>query len=388
MKIVHICLSGYIDGWGYQENLLPAYQAKAGHDVYVITSSNHFPVSIDNFKKKEIEQKGLDYIFEDVRILRIRTYINKNSLSLFGLSLYEILKSVKPDVIFHHNVMLPSLFFAVLYKFTNKSTHIVVDNHADKINQTKKKIWFVLYYRLITRSLLKLLTPYIVKYYGVTPARCDYLNSVYGVPFKKIDLLPIGGDKELVNSIEDNLVHLKTKHNLPVDSKIIISGGKMGRNKGTISLIEAFKSINNDDHSVLLVLFGSFLDEDTRLIAQSTSGVYIYGWCDRRNSLELLKLSHVACWPVHHTTLIEDAISCSVPIVIRKTNNTIHLVKGNGLFVENGDTKELKIALKNIINEKEYNHFKIKAKELSCQYSYDRIARKVINDIFDNHEVQ
>jgi hypothetical protein len=37
MKIIHIC-QYYNDGFGYQENLLPRYQAKLGHDVMVITS--------------------------------------------------------------------------------------------------------------------------------------------------------------------------------------------------------------------------------------------------------------------------------------------------------------------------------------------------------------
>lgn len=39
MKILHICVTGpYTDGFNYQENMLTKYQAKAGHDVYVIAS--------------------------------------------------------------------------------------------------------------------------------------------------------------------------------------------------------------------------------------------------------------------------------------------------------------------------------------------------------------
>ena len=45
MKIVHFCLSGpYNDNWGYQDNLLPLYQQKLGHDVTVIaTNTMHGP---------------------------------------------------------------------------------------------------------------------------------------------------------------------------------------------------------------------------------------------------------------------------------------------------------------------------------------------------------
>jgi hypothetical protein len=39
MKIVHICLACfYVEGMGYQENLLPKYHVKQGHQVTVLTN--------------------------------------------------------------------------------------------------------------------------------------------------------------------------------------------------------------------------------------------------------------------------------------------------------------------------------------------------------------
>ena len=54
MRIVHICISApYIDGWGYQENLLPRYLQKAGTENYVIASMNDFPVYLKPEAKAE-----------------------------------------------------------------------------------------------------------------------------------------------------------------------------------------------------------------------------------------------------------------------------------------------------------------------------------------------
>ena len=40
MKIVHIVPKApYNDNWGYQDNLLPKYQRKMGHEVTVITTN-------------------------------------------------------------------------------------------------------------------------------------------------------------------------------------------------------------------------------------------------------------------------------------------------------------------------------------------------------------
>ena len=38
MRVVHIQAGGFYDGWTYQENLLPKWQHKNGHDVTVITT--------------------------------------------------------------------------------------------------------------------------------------------------------------------------------------------------------------------------------------------------------------------------------------------------------------------------------------------------------------
>lgn len=39
MKTLHICVTGpYADGFNYHENILTKYQAKEGHNVYIIAS--------------------------------------------------------------------------------------------------------------------------------------------------------------------------------------------------------------------------------------------------------------------------------------------------------------------------------------------------------------
>jgi 1,2-diacylglycerol 3-alpha-glucosyltransferase len=39
MKIVHLCLSAfYVEGFGYQENVIPRYNRKDGHEVVIIAS--------------------------------------------------------------------------------------------------------------------------------------------------------------------------------------------------------------------------------------------------------------------------------------------------------------------------------------------------------------
>ena len=74
MKIVHICISApYIDGWGYQENLLPKYLQQAGIQNAVIASGNDFPFYLSTQEISDIKAKGENYTIGEVYIKRIKT---------------------------------------------------------------------------------------------------------------------------------------------------------------------------------------------------------------------------------------------------------------------------------------------------------------------------
>ena len=112
MKIVHVQQS-YEDGMGYQENILPAYQAKLGHEVTLITSdlSPYYGFQSSNRYKSPGE-----YIENGFKIRRIKTKGEfKGRFVLFD-DLFRVLEEEKPDYIFHHGVTAPSLYDVVNYK--------------------------------------------------------------------------------------------------------------------------------------------------------------------------------------------------------------------------------------------------------------------------------
>ena len=382
MKIVHICLNAYTDGWGYQENLLSQYQKNEGHEVTIISSITHLAPYLKDKEINEIRMRGREYVFNGIKTYRLKTSIHTTNLSVHNPGLFRTLSNIKPDIIFHHDCCPPSLIKVVLYKIFHPKVKIVVDNHADIINQSPNQVWNFVYNKLFVKFGLKLITPFVTKYYGVTPARCDYLKSPFGVPEKKISLLPIGGDTDLVDSIEESNVELRIKYRLPVDGRIIVSGGKMGVDKGTDSLINAFKRLKEGNSELSLVLFGKFSDTETEKLAKESEGVFILGWCDRQKTIELLKLSDVACWPIHHTTLIEDAVACSTPVVLRNTGNTIHSVDGNGILIENGTEEELFNAFYTILYSGRYNIFKESAYKMKEKFGYHNISKQIIEDCF------
>lgn len=381
MKIVHICISNpYIDGWGYQENLLTQYLQKNDTQNYIIASANNFPVYLSSKKIDEIKLKGNDYNNEGIFIKRIKTKrISTSFLVPFGLR--RTLEEIKPDVIFHHNFNCTSMPVAAHYAKTC-GIPMMVDNHADSINMTKNRLWVFVYYKILIGLAARLHKNDIYKAYGVTHSRCDFIHDYYGLSKEKIDFLPIGADVDLAETI-DSVDKLRHKYNIGDDDFVVASGGKMGAEKGTDRLIDVVEELHHDFPQIKLLLFGSFEDTATEQYAKNSQTTIVHGWCDRIKTLELLKLANVACWPIHHTTLVEDAISVCTPLIIRKTGTTEHLIDGNGIWIESTSKEALKDAIRKIIcqNELQKSRIALGCTNMKQTISYHAIAKKVLYDV-------
>lgn len=370
MRILHICLSGqYIDGWGYQENLLPHYLSKQGVENIVITSANHFPSYLPARKIEEIKAKGVDYLFDGVRIIRIPTKNPTESLA-FAPSLYKTICDVAPDVIFHHDVVFSTLE-TVRHYVKKHHTTLFIDNHADELNMSHNVIWCFVYHKIANRLACQRILPFVKTFYGVSPGRCDFLKKYYSIPSDKIALLPIGADDDLTKQISSK-DELRKKYGFDVNDRIVVSGGKMGKDKGTDVLISVTEKIQ-----CKLVLFGSFSDDETKDKANQSPLTRFFGWCDRVRTLELLRLADVACWPIHHTTLIEDAVAVGTPLLVRKTGNTSHLVHGNGIWTS-VDTLQKDIESFFLMDNASVQ---VAAATIKQEIAYSSIAGRIISDI-------
>jgi len=115
MKIVHIAPNApYNDNWGYQENLLPKYQKKLGHDVIVITTNTMHQDG------KIVEVDCADYMLEDgVRVIRLKKkkYLHNVLTNICSkLEIFDLLADLKPDFVFFHGVVSTTIFDVIKYK--------------------------------------------------------------------------------------------------------------------------------------------------------------------------------------------------------------------------------------------------------------------------------
>lgn len=115
MKIIHLCLEApYNDYWGYQDNLLPKYHRKLGHEVTVITTNTK------HHEGKIIETDIGDYYLNDgQRIVRLApiNYKPKKIFKIFRVfNIYNLLCDIKPDFIMVHGLGSFSVLQIAKYK--------------------------------------------------------------------------------------------------------------------------------------------------------------------------------------------------------------------------------------------------------------------------------
>ena len=380
MKIVHIApCAPYNEGWGYQENLLPKYHYKLGHEVCLIVSD-----AMHEDGKLTITE-CCDKIMDDgVRLIRIPSGYshNRNALEAIraNMNIYPLLCQLKPDYIFFHGLISESILQVVRYKRKiNPGCIIVQDNHMDYRNarQIRSKIR-----RFYYRFLVKRTINYIDKVYGVTPWRKDYAEDYFNVPKNKTDVLLMGADDEVMD-FEGRTLHRKVirdKYNIKDDEYLIVSGGKIDADKNIDILIKACEGIEN----VRLLLFGSIntniKDKLLDLIRNSSRVTYV-GWIEAKECYKYFYAADLVCFLGTHSVLWEQACASKIACVFKLWPGMNHVdVGGNALLLDKIDEQSLRGTIRSLLFTEKYFAMKKAAEStITDVFRYSFIARKSLD---------
>ena len=220
MKILHLCLGCfYIDNYSYQENLLPKYHQELGYKVEIIASLFNFDVNgKPTYLKKSSKYKN-EFGIPTTRLSFKKGMFKKvyKKLKLFQNLDIELEKS-NPDIIFIHGCQFVDIQKVVKYikKNKQKKIRIYVDNHADFSNSANNWLSKNILHGYLWKRCAQLIEPYTEKFYGVLPARVDFLVNIYKLPKSKVELLVMGADDEEISKSKLE----KSKKNIRKDLKI------------------------------------------------------------------------------------------------------------------------------------------------------------------------
>lgn len=383
MKISHICLCGpYTDGWNYQENLITKYQVKNGYDVSIIASQYEW-----GNEGKIIKNESTEYVNNDnckVYRLKIKEQKDINYKFKHFFNIHETLEKISPDILFIHNVQF--LDIKKIVKYAKKhSVKIFIDNHADFSNSGKNILSKYILHGIIWKHMAKIIEPYTTKFYGVLPARVDFLKNIYKLPPEKCELLVMGADDELIEKYSDKDTRKKERENLKLykDDFVIVTGGKIDKAKlQTLLLMEAVKSIENQ--KIKLLIFGSVEEEIKTKFNSLCDGkkIQYLGWANEEQSYKYFSIADLVVFPGRHSVYWEQVVAMGIPMLCKYWTGTQHIdIGGNVRFLKRDSAEEIQKFVDDIVfDDEKYENLKNNAaKEKRKQFLYSEIAEKSIN---------
>ena len=384
MRIVHVCLNGpYTEGFGYQENLLTKYHKHLGHEVIILANDCKW------------------ITFGQMRCSRVKeNYTNENGIQVrrlipvFGtlgrkLGIYSgffrMLKELRPDVIFFHGPQSLSILSAVKYKKKiNPRAFILVDNHADWTNSARNFFSRNVLHKGIWRFVIKMAEPYVEKFYGVLPLRCDFLRQVYKISESKIELLLMGADDEelILDKERRNQIRKEIREKLKVEQSdfLVITGGKIDKFKWqTLLLMKAVTKL--EELPLKLVIFGT-VDKELKTefdkLLNSDRIIYI-GWLNQKQIYEYLVASDFAVFPGRHSVLWEQVVALGIPAAYKYIPGHQHVdLGGNCVFLYEDSEEEIVNVLRKVVTDKALYQgmLEVAMKNGPNVFSYSKIAER------------
>lgn len=382
-KIVHVCLTGgYTEGINYQENYLTKFQAKLGYDVYILTTQYCWHKNIwgpcHNSDYKNVFGVTVIRLPYKYNVpYKINTY-----LGVFK-GFYEELEKIDPDIIFVHNLQFQDLRKLNKYKKNHPNVLIYADNHSDFSNSARGWISRNILYKFYWKNCAISSEKIIKKFYGVLPARVDFLINVFKLPKDKCSLLVMGADDDAIEHVNSShsRKRIREKYNIEENDLCVVTGGKIDSYKlQTLSLMEAIRNI--DFPSVKLLVFGSVEKElQDRFYALCDGKKVVYlGWANSIQSYEYFSAADLVAFPGRHSVYWEQVAGMGIPIMCKYWEGTTHVdFGGNVYFLKEDSVSYLEKEIKDILTSERYNNMKeIASSSMKDKFLYSKISLEAI----------
>lgn len=318
MKILHLCLSCfYIDGYNYQENVLPRINREDGHEVRIIASTETY---VDNQHLGYVEPS--EYVTEyGVPIKRLPYVKVGGQFTTVKFRkyphLYEEIAAFDPDVILSHGLTFWSVRDVIRYKQDHPAVKLYADTHTDAYTSGTNWLSLHVLHRVFYRRLVQKALPYLEKYLCITDESRVFSMEHYGVPEALTEFYPLGGtiptEAEYAGQRETRRAELGVRE----DELLLVHAGKLEPQKKTDALLRAFAAV--PELKAKLAVIGS-IPEETKasLLAQMDADprVMYLGWKSGVELLDYLCAADLYCQPGKVSAIMQNAVCCRCPILL------------------------------------------------------------------------
>ena len=311
MKILHCCLSSiYVDGYGYQENILPRYNKADGHEVKILASTE---VYINNQKLgyvapgSHVDDAGI----EITRLPYRRFLPHKIMRKLrYYQGVTKFLEQFQPDVILYHGISGHGMVEVADYCSTHPSTKLYIDSHASFANSGRNFLSKNIQHKILGRCWMGKALPLAEMILPISLECYPFLRELYKIPDANMELFPLGG--EILSSEEHQSLRKSLRQELGFsdDDIVLIHTGKMNSNKNTSILLDALLR-TKETSAIKLIMVGSACDEVKAKIddaAQRDSRIRYLGWLSGDRLRQLFHAADIYMQPGSASASFQQAL--------------------------------------------------------------------------------
>ena len=260
---------------------------------------------------------------------------------------------------------------------------IFADNHADFSNSARSRL-AVVFYKIVWRYMVQMIEPYTTKFYGVLPARVNFLKDIYKLPTEKCELFVMGADDEEVERAAtiENQKGVRNDLGISKDDFLIVTGGKIDEWKTqTLLLMDAVKKIDND--KVKLLIFGPVSEGIKAKFDESfdKQKMRYVSWANTDQSYDYFAIADLVFFPGRHSVYWEQAAGQGKPMIYKYWEGTTHIeVGGNVRFLKKDAEEEIEKLILELLNKNnEYKvMYSVASEKAKMKFSYEKISDESI----------
>jgi len=356
LRIVHL-YHFFEPGMGYIENNLPLEEAKLGIKILVLISGK----GIWNANRYLNDSENIDLNHSISNPIYIKASLLKQ---------IKLIYDFKPNILFmpYLDIMI---FPLTLLKFV--LNYRIVSTIGMTIDVNRLSILKYVFYKLILFISKLYLSNYVDLFVECTFANLDRNISIFKIPSDKIKFSPLGCNKLRFKRDENNRSIIRKKYNIQKDNVVFIYGGKLLPEKNIHLLLDCFIVLSKYNQKVKLMLLGNGPKEYESLLKAKIlkncleSNVIWINFVSNEDLPKYYSAADIGVWPGAPSITIQEAMGCNLPIIIKNSTHTSHLIKyKNGYKFDNG--KQL------------YLYMYILARDRNLRIEMGNLSRKLVEN--------
>jgi len=337
MRIFHL-VEFFSPVAGYVENYLPREEKLLGNEVMIVSSYAELS-RISSSVRVKINHRYLLYDGVIVKILPsiFGTYNNRPYILMRGI--VKTLREFRPEVVCLPFININSLLIILLKPLLKYRIIATFGMPVIDLDRSVLKHAAYLFFRYCFIPLFSKWVDHIVE---ATPENFRRTMMDFCINPLKVSFIPLGSDSELFKRNEHDRKRIRGSLGIDENDVLYIYSGKIRKEKGLELLIETFSRIIPTCNRAKLLIIGDCDTKYANSIRRKVSDLKIVNYVIFHRIVPHNELppfysaADIAVWPGSPSISIIDAMSCSLPIIVKESGHVKHLLQyGNGFSFNN-----------------------------------------------------